>query len=610
MTGVFQRSHARFAGIALLVLATAAAFIATAAPARAEEEIEFRIVGFGDQSCRTGSNRLNSSSAEPFRVEACAVEFGDGLPDRVLTVVVTHADSSTEEFEVTTGPDGSVIFQVVPVDAGLTTVEMCNENSCDFGVLEFEADSPPTPPAVASYSGPTIDMGTSEPITDGTDDFDDPYTGGPAELGSGEPAMDIESFRYLGVMDGFARFEINTGGDMFSYFSSGLPLVQVSMAVTTPDDARYLITYRVSDGNVETYAQSDGAVLEGVVVDIEEGSVILLASGIDVPIGSMLRAGTWLIDDPEHSGYQDYADGTAVAAAAEDEPVATETDTGTETEAETGTPEETQSEGDPGTPSVISEDGSGGGNPPWLLIALLIALVGGGTFLFTRTRSKPQDPTPPEEPVPPHTPTPPPPPVVDDDTETMPPRPENPPNPQTFSAEDSEFLQEIYKGADAAGLKVVGKSTVNRLEDKEVGKKDAPVKIGKTGTIVLRVGEDGSVLHRRGNSDKKATSIVFIDVIPEVVFDSDDDGHVRWIAYARQYDVATARLMDTSKSGSTTKEWESKFEGRKEHEVGNDPEFKDWMVNSMPTTAEEAVRQALTPMVGGADTMNTGKLDR
>jgi len=565
MTGVFQRSHARFAGIAFLVVSTAAAFVATTAPARAEEEIEFRIVGFGDKTCRTGSNRLSSSSAEPFQVEACAVEFGDGLPDRMLTAIVAHADGTSEEIVVTTGSDGSVIFEVVPVDAGVTTVTMCNEGGCDHGVLEFEADSPPLPPVVASYLGPTDDMGESEPISDGLDDFDDPYTGGPAASGSGDPAMDIESFRYLGVADGAARFEITTHGDAFSLFSSNHPMVQVSMAITTPDNARYLLTYRVSGGVVETYAQSDGAPLDGVVIEIEEGSLILIASGVDVVAGSVLRAGTWLILDDSNSGYQDFADGTAVPAAVEEqeqEAAPTDTETGTETETETETPSESET----GSPRAAADDTSEGGIPLWVLIALLLALVGVGAYAFTRTRTKPESPAPPP-------PTP----------------PSDPKGPKTYSAEDREALQEVYKGANDAGFKVVGISEITQVEDALAGSKDKPVVIGKATTIKVGVTADGSLVTP---GDAAATSTLSVEVKPSVEFDSKGDEHIVWSAHTREVDGATKGLK-TTRSGPSAAEWEAKVDGRSDTEIGNDPEFKDWVVKSMPDNPAEAVRTAL-----------------
>jgi hypothetical protein len=565
VTGVLQRSHARFVGIALLVIAIVAVLFVTAAPASAEEEIEFRIVfQGGDQTCRTGSNRLQTGEAWPFHVAACAIEFGDGLPDRELEVVVTHGDGTVEEFSVTTGADGSVVFEVVPVAAGLTTVAMCNDNGCDYGVLEMEASDPPPPPLVASYHGPTNDMGESELIADGEDDFDDPYTGGPAAAGSGDPAMDIKSFRYLGVQDGVARFEINTGGDIFSLFASNFPMVQVSMAVTTPEDARYLITYRVSSGTVETYADSDGAPLDGVTIDIEEGSLILLVTGIDVPLGSLLRAGTWLIIDDKNSGYKDSATGTALPAAITEDPGTA----GTETPPDTPNEDATDSETETVQPVVIAT--SGGTTLPWLLIALLIVLLGGGAYAFTRTRTPPESAAPP----PPQAP---------------PPPAEKPQGPRTFSAEDRAALQEVYKGADQAGLKVVGISEITRVEDALAGSRDNPVVIGKATKIKVGVAEGGSLVPA---GDEAATSTLSIEVIPSVEFDSNNRQHIVWSAYTREIDSKTKRV-ETTKSGATSDEWKEKVNGRSDVEIGKDPKFKDWVVESMPDNPAEAVRIAL-----------------
>ncbi|MFV1961938.1 MAG: hypothetical protein ACC658_08895 [Acidimicrobiia bacterium] len=168
--------------------------------------------------------------------------------------------------------------------------------------------------------------------------------------------------------------------------------------------------------------------------------------------------------------------------------------------------------------------------------------------------------------------------------------------PRTYTAEDRAFLQEIYKGADEAGVNIVGISEVRSLEDALAGSKADPVVIGKAATIFVRVGADGSLLPRRGDSDTAATSILEIDVRPGVEFDSDGDAHVVWNAYVKQIDTATGRIVETSKSGPSSAEWDAKVDGRPDSEVGNDPEFKDWVVDSMPDSPGEAVRQAL----GGA----------
>jgi hypothetical protein len=573
MTGQFQRSQARFATIALIAVSTAAALVFGAAPARADEEIDFRIVFRGaDQGCRTGSNKLITGPADPFLIEACAVEDGDRLPDRTLTAVVTHADGTSEEIVVTTGTDGSIRFKVVPVAAGLTTVSMCNDDGCGRGVVEFEASDPPSPPLIASYVGLTDDMGESAYVIDGEDDFDDPYTGGPAAPGSGDPAMDIKSFRYLGNADGVARFEITTHGDIFSLFSSGLPMVQVSMAVTTPRDARYLITYRVSSGSVDTYAESDGARLEGVVVEIEEGSLILLVTGVDVVAGSTMQASTWLIADEAGSGFQDYAEGTAVPAVVEgveDDPATTETETpGTATSDDATEPPETATSDSATDSAGTAADGtSDGGLLLWVLIALLLAALVGGGYAYTQKRTKPQSPAPPSP-----APT------------------SDPEGPRTYSAEDRAALQEVYKGADAAGLKVVGISEITRVEDVMAGSKDNPVVIGKATTIEVGVAADGSLVTP---DDSAAASTLSVEVIPSVEFDSKGDEHVVWSAYTREIDGAT-RGLTTTRSGPSADEWKAKVDGRSDAEIGNDPKFKDWVIETTSDNPADAVRIALS----------------
>ena len=165
--------------------------------------------------------------------------------------------------------------------------------------------------------------------------------------------------------------------------------------------------------------------------------------------------------------------------------------------------------------------------------------------------------------------------------------------PRTYTADDREFLQEIYEGADEAGMRIAGISQIDRIEDAMAGSKANPVKIGKAVTITLRVGADGSLLPRRGDSDEAATSILRIDVRPGVEFDSDGEAHVVWNAHASQIDTATARITDTGRAGPTSEEWKAKVDGRPDHEVGNDPDFQDWVVESMPDSPGEAVRQAL-----------------
>ncbi|MCH7668118.1 MAG: hypothetical protein IIC71_02790 [Acidobacteria bacterium] len=163
MTGVIRLNRRVLLLAVTLVAALGFVFAAGSATAFPADEVEFRIVGFGDKDCTNGSGRLVVRSADPFQVEVCVETEADGpVSDLALTAVVTHADGTTEEIPITTGADGSVIFEVVPVDAGLTSVEICDDDGCDHGSVEQEATDPPRPPAIASYLGPTNDMGASE----------------------------------------------------------------------------------------------------------------------------------------------------------------------------------------------------------------------------------------------------------------------------------------------------------------------------------------------------------------------------------------------------------------------------------------------------------------
>ncbi len=168
-----------------------------------------------------------------------------------------------------------------------------------------------------------------------------------------------------------------------------------------------------------------------------------------------------------------------------------------------------------------------------------------------------------------------------------------PSGPRTYTAQDRAFLQEIYKGADQAGVKIVGVSEIKRLGAASAGSKADPVVIGMTATIVLRVGDDGALLPRRGDSDRAATSLLQMDVTPSVEFDSDGEAHVVWSAYVTRIDTATGRIVDISKSGPSSAEWKARVDGRPDSVVGNDPDFKDWVVDSMPDSPAEAVRQAM-----------------
>jgi len=172
--------------------------------------------------------------------------------------------------------------------------------------------------------------------------------------------------------------------------------------------------------------------------------------------------------------------------------------------------------------------------------------------------------------------------------------------PRTYTAEDRAFLQEIYKGANDAGVNVLGLATVGSIDDSLAGSKAKPVTIGKAATLYVRMGADGSLLAPRGHSDTAATSILKIDVRPGVEYDSNGNRHVVWHSHVTQIDVRTAEITDSSAAGPSSAEWEAKVDGRSDVEVGNDPKFKDWVVESMPSTPGEAVAQAL----GGSGVSN------
>lgn len=172
--------------------------------------------------------------------------------------------------------------------------------------------------------------------------------------------------------------------------------------------------------------------------------------------------------------------------------------------------------------------------------------------------------------------------------------------PRTYTADDRAFLQEIYKGASDAGVNVLGLATVGSIGDSLAGSKANPVTIGKAATLYVRMGADGSLLAPRGHSDTAATSILKIDVRPGVEYDSKGNRHVVWHSHVTQIDVRTAEITDSSSAGPSTAEWDAKVDGRSDVDVGNDPKFKDWVVESMPSTPGEAVAQAL----GGAAVSN------
>ena len=100
-----RRSRVTARGLLVLVGVVLLLF-AAAAPALADHEVEFKITGFGDQDCRTGSGRLSSSSAGPFSVEVCVTLNGEPLPSHVMTAKVTHGDGTTQEIPFTTDEQG------------------------------------------------------------------------------------------------------------------------------------------------------------------------------------------------------------------------------------------------------------------------------------------------------------------------------------------------------------------------------------------------------------------------------------------------------------------------------------------------------------------------
>jgi len=182
---------------------------------------------------------------------------------------------------------------------------------------------------------------------------------------------------------------------------------------------------------------------------------------------------------------------------------------------------------------------------------------------------------------------------------------------RTVSAEQRAVEREIHAGAQDAGARVAGLTEVGEYETTFAGSKDAPVEIGERMTVTVRVGEDGSLLPRRANSDTStpaATSILEIEVTPSVEFDSGGDGHVVWNGYASQSDVATGRIIATSLSGPTTDQQEALQGGRSATEYGKDDAYKDGMLQHMPRSRAEAVTQALSPLVSGGK-MNLGRLE-
>ena len=99
-------------------------------------------------------------------------------------------------------------------------------------------------------------------------------------------------------------------------------------------------------------------------------------------------------------------------------------------------------------------------------------------------------------------------------------------------------------------------------------------------------------------------------MIPSVEFDSNGDSHVVWNGYARQLDVATTRVLPTDRSGPSGAKEKAVQAGRPLSEYGNDPAYKDGMLEDMAKSPAEAVTQALTPLVGTGARLRLGREDR
>ncbi len=173
--------------------------------------------------------------------------------------------------------------------------------------------------------------------------------------------------------------------------------------------------------------------------------------------------------------------------------------------------------------------------------------------------------------------------------------------PDVAKAADA-FLQKVYQGAADAGVKIAGVSKVRRVGE-------SVNQAGDTATLFVRIGRDGSVLPPRGTGDNVATSILQIDVLPDRVPGPDGQLHTRWVAYAKQYDTATAKLIESSRSGPSTDQWREWEAGRPDSVAYQDPEFRQRVLDAMPSEPGEAVRQALAPLVGDANRLARGGLE-
>ncbi len=177
-----------------------------------------------------------------------------------------------------------------------------------------------------------------------------------------------------------------------------------------------------------------------------------------------------------------------------------------------------------------------------------------------------------------------------------------------YTDEDREFLRQVYEGAAGAGLQIIGISEIVSIEDHRIGRTLVPVVLGKSVRLRVRIDEAGQLLPRHGVDAAKATSILELEVAPDVTAHGDGTITVVWEASAKQYDTASAQLIDGSTSGPSSDEWEDRIGGRAAREYLEDPELRDWAVESMAKSPAEATRQALAPLVGGANRLRIGKL--
>ncbi|MGB7859564.1 MAG: hypothetical protein WBM90_03625 [Acidimicrobiia bacterium] len=164
--------------------------------------------------------------------------------------------------------------------------------------------------------------------------------------------------------------------------------------------------------------------------------------------------------------------------------------------------------------------------------------------------------------------------------------------------EQSSILQEIYSGAEDAGLQIVGISEIE-IEPNE----SAP---GDRFTLTVRVGESGRLLPRRGDTEDTATSLLRLEVYQHTLEDSSGDMHHVWKSYARQVDIGKGRLFETAASGPTAEQIDEYRAGRPAHEYLDDPEFIDETLARSASTPSEAVRQALLPLSDGSGGLQRG----